>query len=279
MSIAIFVWLSSAAPMQAEAPPAAPAQESEHDAALARFKADAATYRISLGGKDSRKLSLLEGPVLRWSNPARNGEDGAVFLWLLDGRPEVIGSLFTFSIRGVERYKHLFHSLSASPVTADYGDLRAWAPAGPGLKFKPVQGGPPVAGQPRLRQVQMRAMAREFSARMVDLKGGAAELRLMPQPLYRYEPEGGEVQDGAIFAFAFDRDPEVLLVLEARGGEDQAQWHYALARFHFVQLWVSHKGQQVWQAEALPRMQYLTMGMRDLLDSPYISFMKPADLP
>jgi hypothetical protein len=277
MSTLIVAWLCSLGPpAQADPVAAAEPEAAVREAAQEGFRSDAAKYRIVLGA-GMRELTLLERPVLGWSNPARNGEDGVCFVWLLDGRPEVIGSMFTYTTRGVMRTKHLFHSLAAGPLSADFGDLRVWAPTGPGVQFKPVPGSPAPAEQPRLRLVQMKALARQFSARLVDQQGKAAELRLMPQPLYRYQPKASEVRDGAIFAFAYDRDPEALLLLEARGPADAPQWNYALARFHFVDLWASHQGQEVWHVEALPVMKNLYLGMREMQDSPYLSVLKRSD--
>ena len=84
------------------------------------------------------------------------------------------------------------------------------------------------------------------------------ELRLLPQPLYRYESTDPDVLDGAVFAFVTSAgtDPEALLVLEARkpaAGCDPV-WHYAIARFTDLNLWVRHKGKVVFYRPADSRM-------------------------
>ena len=67
----------------------------------------------------------------------------------------------------------------------------------------------------------MRDLAQAYrcahgEAGLLDLK----ELRLLPQPLYRYEPNDGDspMVDGAVFGYVWTigTDPEVLLVVEAR---------------------------------------------------------------
>ena len=58
--------------------------------------------------------------------------------------------------------------------------------------------------------------------------------------------------DGALFAFVTSAgtDPEALLVIEARkpAHADGPVWHYAIARFTDLQLWVRHKGKEVFTA-------------------------------
>src|SRR6476646_3452904 len=64
--------------------------------ALEDFKTDAADYVIHLASRPKEKLKLHDESLFHWGNPARNGEDGAVFVWTLDGRPEVTASVFTY---------------------------------------------------------------------------------------------------------------------------------------------------------------------------------------
>ena len=80
----------------------------------------------------------------------------------------------------------------------------------------------------------MRELTRDFSA-SIGRKVYRHELRLLTQPLYRYEHKEGQVLDGALFAFAEGTDPELLLLVEARQRKDQpAEWQYAPARMNMV---------------------------------------------
>ncbi len=89
----------------------------------------------------------------------------------------------------------------------------------------------------------MRNLAREFSGAMKD-NDDVTELRLLPQPIVRYKSAEQSVVDGAIFAWVWKgTDPEVLLILEDR----KDQWHYALARFNFREMWVKHKDREIWR--------------------------------
>ncbi len=253
-----------------EAKPAAAADSSK---AIDDFKADAAECIFRLASRPKDKLTLHEEPLLHWGNPARTGEDGAVFVWMLDGRPEVIGSVFTYRLPNAIRRKHEFHSLAAGPLTADYRGQRVWAPATGGVTFQPIAGAPEPAGTPRQRMTQMKALGRDFSAKMQDEEGKQSTLRLISQPLIRYEPKNSSTIDGALFSFSLGTDPEVILLLEARTEKGMTAWHYACARYHYIDLKVSYKDKEVWHAAELPHeITNLEIGSPEFRDSVYTTY-------
>ena len=100
----------------------------------------------------------------------------------------------------------------------------------------------------------MRALAREFSADTRDAEEHRWELRLLSQPLYRYESTDPEVLDGALFAFVTSAgtDPEAILVIEARRprGGGMPVWYRAVARFTDLNLSVRYKGTEVFSTTA-----------------------------
>jgi hypothetical protein len=102
----------------------------------------------------------------------------------------------------------------------------------------------------------MRSLARDFSATTRDMNDRQWELRLLSQPLYRYESTDPDVLDGALFAFVSSAgtDPEVILTIEARkpAGGGEPAWHYAVARFTDLNLWVRHKQTVVFTATRVP---------------------------
>ena len=244
--------------------------------ALEDFKTDATDYVIRLASRPKEKLRLHDESLFHWGNPARNGEDGAIFVWTLDGRPEVIASVFTYRFKDTIRRKHEYHSLAFGPLTAEYQGQRVWAPTSAGVNFQPVPDAPEPAANLRLRLTQMKALARDFSARMVDAEGQKSDLRLIAQPLMRYEPKSKEVIDGALFSFSLGTDPEVLLLLEARTGQGRtakdAVWQYAFARFHYVSLTAFYKNQEVWHVEPLPDITGLEIGSPKYQDSVYATY-------
>jgi len=123
----------------------------------------------------------------------------------------------------------------------------------------------------------MKALARDFSARMVDAEEQKFDLRLIAQPLMRYEPKSKEVIDGALFSFSLGTDPEVILLLEARTGPGRAagdapRWQYAFARFHYVSLTASYKNQDVWHVEPLAEITGLNIGSPKYQESVYATY-------
>jgi hypothetical protein len=279
MALAHFWFVVLTACGQAE-PPAPNPPAGEPLVALDSFVADAKAYSLWVPGARPVPLEFNAKPLLHWGNPARNGEDGAVFVWLKAGRPEAIGSVFEFPQRGSLVRKHAFHSLSSDPLEAKLDDVEIWAPQKPGLAFAPIPDAEAPADNARRRLTQMRELSRQFSVDLVDLKESKSELRLMTQPLMRYEPKAGPAQDGAIFAFAIGTDPEALLILESRKSGDSFRWEYAFARFHFVTLTAHHDGKQVWQAEADPAMHNTSFGRGDpQREKIYYSVMKSVTMP
>lgn len=249
-----------------------PAKKGEADLPpLEQFKQEAADYSIRLNDQAASKLALDPKPLLHWSNPARTAEDGAVFVWLKDGRPEVIGTIFTYKIETVRR-KHEFHSLSTTPLTAEFRGKIAWKPRQAGAQFQPIPDAPAPADNTRQRLVQMKALSRDFSATLKTLEGEVSELRLLPQPLYHYEPTDGEVLDGALFSLALGTDPEVLLLIEARRDKGDWRWQYALARFNYADLTASFKGKQVWHVAYDVDQATLSIGNPNHYEKIYTSY-------
>ena len=224
------------------------AQEAdEAEIAFAEFRSVAERYQMTTESGDS--FDLLERPIMNWTNPARNNELGSIFIWESEGRPMIVGTVFTYvhSFRGTVCTKHAFHSLSQDPLIAGLDEQTVWRPESPGLLWRTSAGVPDAAARRRL--VQMRGLARRFEVQLTDDKNQSEILRLLPQPLHRYAPAGSSGADGAIFAFVTATDPEALLLVESHATETGLKWRYAFARFHFATLEATLEGDPVWSAE------------------------------
>lgn len=214
------------------------------------YRTDAAAYAIFLNGDREKVLKMQPDPVLLWSNPVRVGEtNGAVFVWTHNGRAEAVGTVFSHLSRqdpGKRYIAHSFHSLSLEPLTAERGEARAWSIDVPGIQLERVAKAPVPANTAALRLTQMRDLAREFSA-ATNLDGVDQELRLVPQPLYRYESSSPEVVDGALFTFVTGTDPELMLVIEARRIDGAPVWQYGAGRFTDLPLTLRRKEAVLWK--------------------------------
>jgi hypothetical protein len=253
--------------------------QAEPNKAVEAFKAEAAEYNVRLQSRPDEKLVVEKEPALRWDNPARTGEDGALFIWMLGGRPEMIGTIFTYRLNDKINRKHEYHSLALEPLTAEFRGKEVWAPKAAGVKFAPVDGAPAPAGSARVRLTQMKALAREFSASMKDQEGESYQLRLLTQPLVRYEPEDKRILDGALFSFSLGTDPEVILLLEARAAKESHQWEFAFARFHYIELQAFHKDREVFRADVLQNISNLELGTAQYRDSVYATYHVERNIP
>jgi hypothetical protein len=239
------------APLEGEgddAPTVKNEQEAVSDYLRESYQADAAKYVFRKEG-DEQVLQFVEQPIMRWAND--NDWSGDVFVWTYRGRPEVIGCILSGPNGESNRNVfHEFHLLATEPVAAtDLHTKRRWSPK-EGLRRTPVRDAPKPAETAAGRLVQMRQITRKFTAHMEA--DGLWELRLLPQPLFRYGDEKSDVVDGALFSYVWTKgtDPEVILLLECRKSGDGLAWHFAPVRFSNRQVWVKYGDQEVWRVES-----------------------------
>src|SRR2546428_10681158 len=80
---------------------------------------EAAEYTIAVESASGKELALKQEPVFEWSNPVRGGvQQGVVFLWLRNGRPAALGSIFSqpdTKLPG-RRVIHEFHALDTKKL-------------------------------------------------------------------------------------------------------------------------------------------------------------------
>jgi hypothetical protein len=193
-----------------------------------------------------RPLAREPEPVLRYTNPARGVHaDGAVFVWHAGGRPAAAAALRVRPDGGVWRE---FVTLTDQPLRCERDGKAVWSPRAGGFARKPLPDAPAPAATAALRLAQLRRQAERFSADFDHLSAGRWEdLRLLPQPVYKYAADGGAAE-GAVFALAQANDPEALVVLEvapaAPGGSPA--WTYALARLSSQPMRGRLDGKEVW---------------------------------
>jgi hypothetical protein len=217
-------------------------------------KREAAAYTIRLEGSD-RPLTLRPESVLTYSNPVMGAVYGEVFVWTADGRPEVVAAIYRFYSPGQYR-ENEFHSLALGKLTAERDGVAVWTPSRAGLELKPIPGAPAPADSAATRLRQMRALAQEFTGRQINRAGVDREMRLLAQPIYRYENTKGDLIDGGLFVFVQVTDPEVFLLIEARRPREGAPvWLFGATRMHGIDLRLNHRGRPIWNAPEIPASQ------------------------
>jgi hypothetical protein len=212
------------------------------------FKSQVAELQLIRGTSAKEPQPLMPEPVLRYSNSEREigSLDGATFLWLDGARPI---AAISYSIRRLNNDAyHECTSLTGEPLVCRRGEQPIWSPKSGGLLAQKLTGAPaPAAGKVQ-RLTQMREQARRFTADCYHPRTDApTELRLLPQPLYRFAEDKADVLDGGLFAFVVSNDPELFLLLEAVGdaGGD-AHWQFSLARMSSVKLSVRLDDKEIW---------------------------------
>ena len=214
------------------------------------FHEDAAALEFSQE-KTGEKYRLVEQPLFRFSTEGT--VFGAVYVWHdASSRLAVMGTIGSLPIRGNNTQFVELHLLKPEPISPvvirGFPDKR-WQPNVEQLVFHTFSKAPDVAASDRLRLTQMRNLARQFSAEML-YNGQNNQLRLLPQPLYRY-PDSTKERDGALFAFVWDNgtDPELVLRIESSDQSGQAVWKYQPIRLTWRELSLHHEGGRVWHVD------------------------------
>jgi hypothetical protein len=199
-------------------------------------------------------LALHPSALLFYTNPERgNDQHGAIFLWTSEGRPVVLGSIWSAIDRQDPTQRsvtHEWHSLVENPdVTATRGGELLWTANEPAIKWETPQDSAAPGPTRSLRLVQLRNLARGISAHITE--AGKTELRLMPQPLYRYpeisaDKNSPDKRDGAIFGYSLGTDPELLLMIESDG---EQQWRMAFARLGGKPMTARDATRELWSCE------------------------------
>lgn len=248
MSVALCLVMSWVA---LEKPAATPTTNTASEKLQKLHLEEAAKWHMRLKDGAIREAELVRKPVYIWSNPLRSaGQNGSVFVWLDQGRPVVVGSIFSHPEEGRRMICHELHSLASDPlVPARQPTDQVWEPKAE-VEMKLLPGAPTPESTVARRSIQIRTLSREFTAHSIDHMKERWELRLLPQPLYRYESKNGEVIDGALLAFVTSAgtDPEVILALEARTKGTGTAWYYRAIRFSDSDLFVEYQTQAVWSS-------------------------------
>jgi hypothetical protein len=209
-------------------------------------------FSLAVEPVPQRALELKKEPIFEWSNPVRSGvQQGVVFLWLRDGRPAALASIFSSpSPTGNGRQiTHELHALDAEKLLVKRDGFNQWKPQA-GLTRKELTDAAPPAATAGTRRLQMQRLAQDFAGHSIDPAGKRWELRRLPTPLFRYPAAKTGVVDGALFTLmsTAGTDPEVLLLIEAREDDGKLHWEYACGRFSDWELHIQRKGKEVWSS-------------------------------
>jgi hypothetical protein len=194
----------------------------------------ATEYQIAPAGDRQALFKLIPEPVFRHTQSVRGDDIGAVHLWVdQDGRPAVIGVVFSYSSGANHRVSHVeLHSLYPAPIAAKFRKRELWESRTPGLKWHDFPADTPApADTAARRRSQVRQLARRFEAHTVDNRQKRWELRQVATPIFEYEVDTDDTLGGALFAFCQGTDTEIVLTIEAKKVNGRPQFRFAYAPF------------------------------------------------
>ncbi len=230
-----------------------PASETRTPSPLRQLLDESLTW-YELTTDESSATPMEPRVVMRWANNTRGSDDGMTVLFLHQGRPEAVCCVYPWE----SALNHEFDSLSRGKLVAKQDGVATWKPKSAGLEFKAIPGADSPSAQPAARLRQMKALVTEFSSTLLGWKSNNSDresLRLLPQPLYRYESKRGDVLDGAVFGFVQGTDPETLLLIEAFRKGAGFEWQYAFVRRTSGELEGRFRDDVVWHVDRYPEQR------------------------
>lgn len=186
--------------------------------------------------------------LIRWTNPIVGDVFGDCYMWTCNDRPVAFLSVYAF-YGSVNNRRLTFQSLSEQPLVAERNRVPIWEPKSAGIQWLDIGGMPTPGSTAAIRQRQMKAIANSFAAEILqkDDPTSFRKLRLLTQPLHKYDGEHDDVLSGAVYAFVDGTDPELLLLIECIGG-NRSTIRVAPARQNHRRLLLQRKSTPVWDA-------------------------------
>jgi hypothetical protein len=223
-------------------------QEAQREQGLENMQRSAAQYTLSSTDTPQRAFKFHETAALRFSNPVSGTNDGALYLWTDHGRPQAILKLYTFNNKF---YTHAWLSLSENNFLAARDGQVIWSPTEGGIKLHEIPDATKPAKTAVERLRQMKTLSARFSATYAALNsdGKPFELRILTQPLLRYETDDDYRADGALFGYVQSTAPVGMLLLESRQTPDGHRWHYAYSSLVSGTVAARYKDQEVFSLE------------------------------
>jgi hypothetical protein len=208
-----------------------------------------ALVELRVAGADE-PTKPIPRPLFRYDDRVRQIAEGGIWAWG-EGRPVAMIK----SWRNPDGRRTRAFSLTSDDLVIAAGpQARVWHPETTQVEPRPLPGAPAPDRSESGRLRQLKEQARRFSAyEMWDPENQRFEMRLLVQPVHRYHDEQKQVAAGAVFLWAVDNNPQVLLLIEMLAAESNgSRWQYLLARVSSAELHVALDGREVWTQDRTP---------------------------
>lgn len=203
---------------------------------------------------DSDKpAQLVEDPVFRYDDQPRRFIDATMWIWTDGLRPVACQKIEArlHQNTGIPQWGYCFTSLSSRKLSVKWSVERSYESTESGIAFQVLPGAPVPASRSAERKRQMRELARGFSGRILinPRTNESAEIRLFTTPIFEYADEETKLLSGAVFGFETNgTNPDLLVLLEARGEPERPRWEFAPARMTTGGITLNYREEQVWEA-------------------------------
>lgn len=231
------------------------ARKAERQESLREMKEMIGTLKVAtVDNRDRVDAKLIDKPLLHYRDQPRKIFDATLWCFGEQGRPAAFCKIEKIGVAGRDRWLYNFVSLSASPIEAEWAEGKTFSAEGAGVKFLDLAGATEPAETKAGRSRQFKDLVRRISVSLADPDLNFKEnLRLLTQPLYRYDDAPSGILEGAVFGFSTNGTcPDLLVLLEAQSMKDApAKWRIAAARMTNCELRLRDNDREVWNAPFL----------------------------
>ena len=229
-------------------------EPSESSESVKQVHAALSNYDAQLvGASAATEVTLSPRPLLTFGDAARNNEGGSLWVWAAGQRP--LAFIEVYRPGGNDpNWIHAITLASEQRLDLKLSDSQSWRPAKSQRQPKRCPDDvAAVADSPVQRLRQMKDISRHLSAHEFwDPNNSRFELRLLVQPMYRYQDEAAKIVDASVFALAHGTNPEVLVFIEAIRENGTPAWHYDFIRLGSAEMHVLWDDKEIWTAPRTP---------------------------
>ena len=203
---------------------------------------------------------LVKNPVFRYDDQPRGFIDATMWAWTDAGLPVAFQKVEASidGVTGAPKWGYCFASVSENRLRVQWQDGKTFRSTEAGAAFRPHPEAPRVADRSAARRLQVRELSRDFSARILlnPRTNSTEEMRLLARPIYEYDDPPGQYR-GAAFGYSTGgRNPDLLILVEARQADGVLRWHYAPVRLTIGGVTIKLDGKSVWEVPFIePRPQ------------------------